>query len=85
MTEIDNETRLQVIREICNREGHGTLHECTRFDQFAKGFRAYICQRGCGIAVYELQRALTAQELEKALGRDGVTGEVRVRGTVEVS
>jgi hypothetical protein len=85
MTEIDNETRLAVIREICNREGHGELIERTSFDELAAGFRAYICQRGCGVAVYELERALTVEELLRALSGKGTTGEIRLRGRVEVS
>lgn len=76
--------KLQVIREICNREGHGELVECTtNLDYPAR--REYICQRGCGTQIFELKRAMTRAELDEFLERRKLTGEVRLRGTVEVS
>jgi len=76
------EMRLAVVREICNREGHGELIEVTMFGERIK---RSVCQRGCGITVLRLEQAETWDELTEYLERRKLSGEVRLRGTVEVS
>lgn len=75
--------RLEVIREICRKEGHGELIEYTRFED-AGMVRRFICQRGCGIAVFELVRSMTVDEMNDWLARGKLTGTVRLRGRIEV-
>lgn len=83
MTDIDQDTRLSIIREICRKEGHGELIEHTRFEDMGL-VRRFICQRGCGIAVFELVQAMTVDELAAWLARGKLAGTVRLRGRIEV-
>lgn len=83
MTDMDQDTRLSVIREICRKEGHGELIEHTRFEDQGM-VRRFICQRGCGIAVFELVQSMTVDEMNSWLVRVKLTGTVRLRGTIEV-
>jgi hypothetical protein len=79
---IDHDARLAILRDICNQEGHGQLDEWTTLGEVN---RRYSCRRGCGIAIFELRRSMTPAELAEWLARRGYEGEVRVRGTIEVT
>lgn len=81
---IDNQARVEVIREICNREGHGDLLDTTTIQDY-KARRDLLCQRGCGIRIFELERAMTLDELQEFLTRRKLTGTVRLRGRVEIT
>lgn len=81
MTDAEQDTRLSVIREICRKEGHGELVDCTRFEDQGQ-FVRYICQRGCGIDICHLLRPMTLEELISYADRTG--GAVFLRGSIEV-
>jgi hypothetical protein len=73
---IDPAARLEMLQEICAREGHGELVDVTTL---ASILREYICQRGCAQPVFRLDRGMTIAELNTFLERRRITGTVYLR------
>jgi hypothetical protein len=72
MSEIDNDTRLAVIREICNREGHGELVEVGSLDDLPHN--VLWCRRGCGATFYKPAGGASLESFLQYLRVRGVTG-----------
>lgn len=84
MSGISAEDRKAIVRGICASEGHGPLANATTWSTVGILSR-YICQRGCGTIIYELERAMTLDELKSHLDRNGVGSWTLSRGRVEAS
>lgn len=77
---MSDDIRLDTIREICRREGHGQLIDITTLGDY--GRRAeYLCNRGCGVTILRLKEAHDIDEVCRRLGTEGT---IRVRGDVEM-
>lgn len=79
----DQDIRLAIIREICDKEGHGDLVDMTTIKDYP--IRAELmCQRGCCTYILQLKEAMTIEAIQTLLERRGQTGIIRLRGTIEV-
>lgn len=82
-TRPEEDMRLAIIREICDREGHGDLVDLTTVKDYPARAEL-LCQRGCCTYILELKEAMTIEAIQALLERRGKTGTVKLRGTIEV-
>lgn len=71
--------RSRIVRDICHAEGHGSLVDVTSYGDMPH--RRYLCQRGCGVDIWELGPRTPLAEIVSVFGD---TNGAVVHGRLEI-